>query len=190
LGRYQRLALRIRSRSAGARPRRKPGDKLPGRLRPTNSPAMRRRPVGSEANGRSDSPANASRPRYRPRPFRRQGRATVGPNAYLLERYPAGTMGNQSEPMESASIPSRQTSSPYSAPTSPPELRPQRDVTKRQNDKSPRAAPVNLPNAAFVGTNGHSTARKLQETQFNASFCHLLGPNDVTILPLESNTPN
>ena len=64
------------------------------------------------------------------------------------------------------------------------------DASKRQNDKSPRAAPVNLRNAAFVGTNGHSTVRKIQETQSNGSFCHLPGPNDVTILMLESNIPN
>jgi hypothetical protein len=46
---------------------------------------------------RCDRPADASRPRYRPTPSRRQGRATEGPNASLLERYSAGTMGNRNE---------------------------------------------------------------------------------------------
>ena len=60
-------------------------------------PQMGRRPMGSEANWRSNRSADASQPRYRPKPFQRQGSATVGPNAFLLDRYPAGTMGNRSE---------------------------------------------------------------------------------------------
>ncbi len=103
---FSQLAVRIPTTSTlriisptrnPSRPRREPGDKLPGRLRPAPSPAMGRRPLGSEANCRCDRPADASRPRYRPKSIRRQGRATVGPNASLLERYPAGTMGNRSE---------------------------------------------------------------------------------------------
>ncbi|MBT5168920.1 MAG: hypothetical protein HN763_12935 [Opitutales bacterium] len=44
MGRHQRLALRTRRQAA--RPRREPGDKFPGRLRPAPSPAIGRRPTG------------------------------------------------------------------------------------------------------------------------------------------------
>jgi hypothetical protein len=63
-------------------------------------------------------------------------------------------------------------------------------ATSRAIAERPRFAPLILTNVPLVEIIGHSTAKKHQETQSNGSFCHLPGPNDVTILLLESSTQN